>query len=69
MPGDLQNELAVPPLMKEAARRRPLDGKSAENKRPGRKAEILPGAFALQPDTFDRLDLAHSPFRNDVVGV
>ena len=55
--------------MKEAARRRPFDGKSAKNKRPGGKAEILPGCFAIQPDTLDRLDLAHSPFRNDVVGV
>jgi hypothetical protein len=63
MHGDLQNELAVLPFMKEATRCRPFDGKSAKNKRSGRKAEILPGTFAIQPDTLDRLGLAHSPFR------
>jgi hypothetical protein len=47
MPGDLENELAVPPFMEETARSRPFDGKSAKNKRSGRKAEILPGAFAI----------------------
>ena len=62
MPSDLQNELTVPSFVEEAASRRPFDGKSAKNKRPGRKAQILPRAFAIQPDTLNRLDLAHSPF-------
>ena len=69
MPSDLQNELAIPPFMDEAAGRRPFDGQAAKNEWPGGKSEVLPGCFAIQPDTLDRLDLAHSPFRNDLVGV
>jgi hypothetical protein len=69
MPCDLQNELAVPSFMEEASKRRPFDRQSAKNKWPRRKAEVLPGCFAIQPDTLDELDLAHLPLRNDVVGV
>jgi hypothetical protein len=69
MPGDLQNELAVPSFVAEATGRRPFHWQSAKDKRSRRKAEVLPGCFAIQPDTLDRLDLAHSPLRNDIVGV
>jgi hypothetical protein len=69
MPSYLQNELAVPSFMKEAAGSRPFDWQSAKNKRPRREAEILSGSFAIHPDTLDGLDLAHSPLRNDIVGV
>ena len=47
----------------------PFDRLSAKNKWPRGKAEVLPGCFGIQPDTFDGLDVAHSLFRNDVVGV
>jgi hypothetical protein len=69
MSSDLQNELAVPSFMKEATGCRPFDWQSTKNKWPRRKAEVLPGGLAIQPDTFDGLDLTHSPFRNDVLGV
>jgi hypothetical protein len=69
MPSDLQNELAVPSFMEEATGCRPFDGQSAKNKWPRRKAEVLPSSFAIQPDTLDGLDLAHSPLRNNIVGV
>ena len=55
--------------MKQATGRRPFNGQSAKNKWPRGKAEVLPGSFAIQPDTLDGLDLAHSTLRNDVVGV
>ena len=55
--------------MEEATGRRPFDRQSAKHKWPRRKAEILPGSFAIQPDTLDRLDLADSPLLNKIVGV
>jgi hypothetical protein len=51
MSRDLQNELAVPSFVEEATGNRPFDRQSAKNKRPRRKAEVLRGALAIQPDT------------------
>ena len=61
MPGDLQNELAVPALVQEATGCRPFDWEAAKDKRAGREAEVLPGGFALESDALDGLDPAHSP--------
>jgi hypothetical protein len=67
--GDLQNEVAVPPLVKQAALSRSLYRQSTESERARRKSEVLAVAFAIQPDTLDRLDLAHLSLRRDQLGM
>jgi hypothetical protein len=55
MPGDLQQESSVAPLVQQDTRMRPLHRQAAEHEWTGRKPEGLGGGFALLPNQLDHL--------------
>jgi hypothetical protein len=58
MPGYLQQELTIAPLVQEDTFRGSLDGQPAQNKWPRSKTEILAHAFTLEPDQLNGFSLA-----------
>jgi hypothetical protein len=69
VPGHLQNELAVTPLVKERASWWLSEREPAKDKRSRGEPEVLVNALALQPNAFDGLYLSLQAFRSDKVGM
>jgi hypothetical protein len=67
MARDLENEMTIPAFMKQATSRWPLHRKATQNERPGRKSEVLLGAFSLEPNALNRLNPVQLPFGNDEI--
>lgn len=69
VPRYLQNELSVSTFVKEATARRSFHGQPAQNEGARRESEVLTRVVPVQANALNRLDFAHSPFRDDQVGV
>ena len=56
---------AIPPLVKQGARRRPFHRQPTKNKRPGSESQILGRRFPCGADQLHRLSLTELLLRND----
>ena len=65
--GHLEDEPAVPPLMEQSARRRPLNRKAAEDEWARNESHVLLGTVSFQPDASNRFGLAQFPLGDDQV--
>jgi hypothetical protein len=60
MPGNLEEEAAVPTLVEEPARSRSLNRETAKNKRTGSITQILAARLPIQADQPDGFGLAEA---------
>jgi len=60
MPGDLQNELAIPALVQQTTGCGSFHCQPAKDEWARRKTEVLPRVVALQAHTGHGLNLAHA---------
>ena len=68
MTRDLEDELTVPTLMQECARRRTFQGETAKHERSSGESKVLPFGITIFADGLKGFRPSQGTFRNDQLG-